>query len=117
MISMIVTSMRSTNLPFLRTFSIPQVVTQISCCCWIEGGIRDRWAGHEFPYDSDCTGRFISASILPPPLKLKRNGWLGNMVPATLLCLGGQVMFGDLNWKIAILTLIYSVAGLNCCGE
>jgi len=35
-------------------------------------------------------------------------------VPATLLCWwAGHALFGDLNWKIAILTLIYSVAGLG----
>ncbi|MGA9381255.1 MAG: UbiA family prenyltransferase, partial [Phormidium sp.] len=63
--------------------SIPQVITQV----WVLllGGIGvayllDLWAGHSFPMITVLAigGSFISYIYSAPPLKLKKNGWLGN---------------------------------------
>jgi chlorophyll synthase len=102
--------------------SLPQAVTQI----WVLliAGIAvafalDRWAGHEFP---TLTVLAIGGSILSyiysaPPLKLKRNGWLGNYaLGASYIALpwwAGHALFGDLNPTIIVLTLFYSLAGLG----
>jgi chlorophyll synthase len=52
-----------------------------------------------------------------PPLKLKQNGWLGNYaLGASYVALpwwAGHALFGDLNWTIVILTLLYSLSGLG----
>jgi chlorophyll synthase len=102
--------------------SIPQVVTQIFVLLFGGLGISyllDLWAGHEFPVMFCLTlgGAFIAYIYSAPPLKLKQNGWLGNYaLGASYIALpwwAGHVLFGQLNWKIAILTLIYSLAGLG----
>jgi len=97
MISMIdIDAINEPYRPFPGAISI-QVVTQILVL--LLAGIEiafalDRWAGHNFHYDSDCTGRFISGMHLFCPTKLKRNGWLGNYaLGASYIALpGGQVM-------------------------
>ncbi|MBD0270093.1 MAG: UbiA family prenyltransferase, partial [Cyanobacteria bacterium Co-bin8] len=62
-------------------------------------------------------GSFLSYIYSAPPLKLKQNGWLGNYaLGASYIALpwwAGHALFGDLNWTVAILTLIYSMAGLG----
>ena len=102
--------------------SIPQVVTQMLILLFGGLGISyllDLWAGHEFPVMFCLTlgGAFIAYIYSAPPLKLKQNGWLGNYaLGASYIALpwwAGHALFGQLNWKIAILTLIYSLAGLG----
>lgn len=102
--------------------SIPQVVTQILIL--LLGGVGvayllDRWAGHAFP---TITVLAIGGSLLAyiysaPPLKLKKNGWLGNYaLGASYIALPwwtGHALFGDLNITIVLLTLFYSLAGLG----
>jgi chlorophyll synthase len=75
-----------------------------------------------FPHDSARTGRFICGLHLSaPPLKLKRNGWLGNYaLGASYIALPWwQVMLvlATLNWQIAILTLFTAWRGWGCCGK
>jgi chlorophyll synthase len=102
--------------------SIPQVATQILVL--LLGGIGvayglDVWAGHDFPIITALAigGSFLSYIYSAPPLKLKKNGWLGNYaLGASYIALpwwAGHALFGDLNWTIAILTLFYSLAGLG----
>lgn len=102
--------------------SIPQVRTQIVVLLLAGIGVAfalDRWAGHEFPTMTALAlgGSFLAYIYSAPPLKLKRNGWLGNYaLGASYIALpwwAGHALFGDLNWTIAILTLIYSLAGLG----
>lgn len=102
--------------------TIPQVVTQILVLLFAGIAIAfalDRWAGHEFPTITALAlgGSFLAYIYSAPPLKLKRNGWLGNYaLGASYIALPwwtGHALFGDLNWTIAILTLIYSMAGLG----
>ena len=102
--------------------SIPQVVTQILVLLLAGVGVAfalDRWAGHEFPTMTALAlgGSFIAYIYSAPPLKLKRNGWLGNYaLGASYIALpwwAGHALFGDLNWTIALLTLFYSLAGLG----
>jgi chlorophyll synthase len=102
--------------------SIPQVVIQLFILLFGGLGISyllDLWAGHEFPVMFCLTlgGAFIAYIYSAPPLKLKQNGWLGNYaLGASYIALpwwAGHALFGQLNWKIAILTLIYSLAGLG----
>ena len=102
--------------------SIPQVVTQILVLLFAGLAIAftlDRWAGHQFPTITALAigGSFLAYIYSAPPLKLKRNGWLGNYaLGASYIALPwwtGHALFGDLNWTIAILTLIYSMAGLG----
>ncbi len=99
-----------------------QVITQIVVL--LLAGIAtayglDRWAGHEFPTITCLAigGAFLSYIYSAPPLKLKQNGWLGNYaLGASYIALpwwAGHALFGQLNWKIVILTLIYSLAGLG----
>lgn len=79
----------------------------------------DRWAGHQFPTITCLAlgGALLSYIYSAPPLKLKQNGWLGNYaLGASYIALpwwAGHALFGDLNWRIVILTLIYSLAGLG----
>lgn len=79
----------------------------------------DRWAGHEFPILTALAlgGSFVSYIYSAPPLKLKQNGWLGNYaLGSSYIALpwwAGQALFGSLDWKIIVLTLIYSMAGLG----
>jgi chlorophyll synthase len=102
--------------------SIPQVVTQILVL--LGGGVAvayalDVWAGHEFPVMTVLTlgGAFVSYIYSAPPLKLKKNGWLGNYaLGASYIALpwwAGHALFGQLTPTIMILTLFYSLAGLG----
>ncbi|PSB16521.1 chlorophyll synthase ChlG [filamentous cyanobacterium CCP2] len=102
--------------------SIPQVITQIIVL--LSAGIAlayglDQWAGHSFPTITVLAigGSFLSYIYSAPPLKLKKNGWLGNYaLGASYIALpwwAGHALFGDLNWTIVVLTLFYSLAGLG----
>jgi chlorophyll synthase len=102
--------------------SVPQVITQILVLLFAGIGIAyilDVWAGHEFPIITCLAlgGSFISYIYSAPPLKLKKNGWLGNYaLGASYIALpwwAGHALFGELNWTIVILTLFYSLAGLG----
>jgi chlorophyll synthase len=102
--------------------SVPQVVTQILVLLLAGLGLSyglDRWAGHEFPIMLCLTlgGAFLAYIYSAPPLKLKQNGWLGNYaLGSSYIALpwwAGHALFGELNWTIVILTLIYSFAGLG----
>lgn len=102
--------------------SIPQVTAQIIVLLLAGLGVAfalDRWAGHQFPTITMLAlgGSFLAYIYSAPPLKLKRNGWLGNYaLGASYIALPwwtGHALFGDLNWTIVILTLIYSMAGLG----
>ncbi|MBD2388187.1 chlorophyll synthase ChlG [Cylindrospermum sp. FACHB-282] len=99
-----------------------QVITQIVLLFLSGIGlafILDVWAGHEFPNVTALAvfGCFIAYIYSAPPLKLKQNGWLGNYaLGASYIALpwwAGHALFGDLNWKIVVLTLFYSLAGLG----
>ena len=102
--------------------SIPQVVTQIFVL--LIGGIAvayglDVAVGHEFPTITCLAlgGAFIAYIYSAPPLKLKQNGWFGTYaLGSSYIALPwwtGHALFGELNWTIVILTLIYSFAGLG----
>ncbi|MCU0567988.1 MAG: chlorophyll synthase ChlG [Oculatellaceae cyanobacterium Prado106] len=102
--------------------SIPQVTTQILVL--LLGGIGvayllDLWAGHAFPTITALAigGSFLSYIYSAPPLKLKKNGWLGNYaLGASYIALpwwAGHALFGELNLTIVLLTLFYSLAGLG----
>lgn len=102
--------------------SVPQVVTQILVLLLAGLGLSyglDRWAGHEFPVMLCLTlgGAFLAYIYSAPPLKLKQNGWLGNYaLGSSYIALpwwAGHALFGELNWTIVVLTLIYSFAGLG----
>lgn len=102
--------------------TVPQVVTQILVL--LGAGIAlayalDQWGGNAYPKIMIITiiGTFLAFIYSAPPLKLKQNGWLGNYaLGASYIALpwwAGHSLFGDLNWTIIILTLIYSFAGLG----
>ncbi|NEQ97856.1 MAG: chlorophyll synthase ChlG [Cyanothece sp. SIO2G6] len=102
--------------------SIPQVITQIIVL--LIAGILlayglDRWAGHQFPVLTVLAvgGSFLSYIYSAPPLKLKKNGWLGNYaLGASYIALpwwAGQALFGELTPTIMVLTLFYSLSGLG----
>lgn len=102
--------------------SIPQVVAQILILLGAGVGVAyllDQWAGHEFPIITALAlgGSFLSYIYSAPPLKLKKNGWLGNYaLGASYIALpwwAGHALFGNLNWTIVWLTLFYSLAGLG----
>jgi chlorophyll/bacteriochlorophyll a synthase len=102
--------------------SVPQVVTQILVLLVAGMGLAytlDRWAGHEFPTITCIAigGAFLAYIYSAPPLKLKKNGWLGNYaLGASYIALPwwtGHALFGEMNGTIAILTLFYSLAGLG----
>ncbi|CDM95497.1 MAG: chlorophyll synthase ChlG [Limnospira sp. PMC 1291.21] len=102
--------------------SIPQVVSQILILLAAGIGlayILDVWAGHEFPMVTVLCigGAFVSYIYSAPPLKLKKNGWLGNYaLGASYIALpwwAGHALFGELNPTIVVLTLFYSLAGLG----
>jgi len=102
--------------------SIPQVITQVWVLLLTGLAVAftlDRWAGHEFPTITAIAigGCFLGYIYSAPPLKLKRNGWLGGYaLGASYIAIPwwtGHALFGDLNWTIVILTLIYSLAGLG----
>jgi len=101
---------------------IRQVAVQILVLLLAGIGIAyalDQWAGHSFPTLTALAvgGSFLSYIYSAPPLKLKQNGWLGNYaLGASYIALpwwAGHALFGDLNWKIVVLTLFYSLAGLG----
>ena len=79
----------------------------------------DLWAGHRTPVLLLLAlgGSFVSFIYSAPPLKLKQNGWLGNYaLGASYIALpwwAGQALFGQLTWTTALLTLVYSLAGLG----
>jgi chlorophyll synthase len=102
--------------------SVPQVVAQILVLLFAGLGLSyllDIWAGHDFPVMLCLTlgGAFVAYIYSAPPLKLKQNGWLGNYaLGSSYIALpwwAGHALFGELNWTIVILTLIYSFAGLG----
>lgn len=102
--------------------SVPQVVTQILVLLFAGIGLSyllDLWVGHKFPIMLCLTlgGAFLAYIYSAPPLKLKQNGWLGNYaLGSSYIALpwwAGHALFGELNWTIVILTLIYSFAGLG----
>ncbi|MDF5728304.1 MAG: chlorophyll synthase ChlG [Rhizonema sp. PD38] len=101
---------------------LPQVITQI----WVLfiAGIAlaftlDVWSGHQFPTVTVTAilGSFIAYIYSAPPLKLKQNGWLsGYALGASYIALPwctGHALFGELNWKIVVITVVYSLAGLG----
>lgn len=79
----------------------------------------DVWAHHSWPVNLALSvfGSFISYIYSAPPLKLKQNGWLGSYaLGASYISLpwwAGQALFGKLDWKVMLLTLFYSFAGLG----
>ena len=102
--------------------SVPQVAAQILVLLFAGIAVAfllDQWAGHSFPVLTVLAigGSFLSYIYSAPPLKLKKNGWLGNYaLGASYIALpwwAGQALFGELTWTIAILTLFYSLAGLG----
>ena len=101
--------------------SIPQVMTQIVVLLLAGIGVAfalDRWAGHDLTITAIALGgAFLAYIYSAPPLKLKRNGWLGNYaLGASYIALPwwtGHALFGELNWTIVVLTLLYSLAGLG----
>jgi len=102
--------------------SVPQVVAQIVVLLVAGLGVAialDLWAGHSFPIMLCLTllGAFLAYIYSAPPLKLKQNGWAGNYaLGASYIALpwwAGHALFGELNWQIVVLTLIYSLAGLG----
>jgi chlorophyll synthase len=99
-----------------------EVITQI----WVLllGGlglarILDVWAGHDVPiiFYLAIGGSLVSYIYSAPPLKLKQNGWSGNLaLGASYISLpwwAGQALFGTLTPEIIVLTLLYSIAGLG----
>jgi chlorophyll/bacteriochlorophyll a synthase len=102
--------------------SVPQVVAQILILLssgLVLSYILDRAVDHDFPIMLCLTigGAFLAYIYSAPPLKLKQNGWLGNYaLGSSYIALpwwAGHALFGELNWTIVILTLIYSFAGLG----
>ncbi len=102
--------------------SIPQVISQVWVLLLAGIGVAyllDLWAGHSFPTITVLAigGSFVSYIYSAPPLKLKKNGWLGNYaLGSSYIALpwwAGHALFGDLNATIVILTLLYSFAGLG----
>jgi chlorophyll/bacteriochlorophyll a synthase len=86
---------------------------------WAAASILDVWCGHEFPIVAALAvgGSFISYIYSAPPLKLKQNGWAGNYALGcsyiSLPWWAGQAVFGTLTPDIAVLTVLYSLAGLG----
>lgn len=102
--------------------SIPRVVAQILVLLFAGMAVAyalDQWAGHTFPMITAIAlgGSFLSYIYSAPPLKLKKNGWLGNYaLGASYIALpwwAGHALFGSLNWTIVLLTLFYSLSGLG----
>lgn len=86
---------------------------------WAAASVLDVWCGHEFPIVAALAvgGSFISYIYSAPPLKLKQNGWAGNYALGcsyiSLPWWAGQAVFGTLTPDIAVLTVLYSLAGLG----
>ncbi|CAN0927820.1 Chlorophyll synthase, chloroplastic [Linum grandiflorum] len=82
-------------------------------------GTLDVWAGHDFPIVLYLAlgGSLVSYVYSAPPLKLKQNGWIGNLAMGisyiSLPWWAGQALFGTLTPDIIVLTLLYSIAGLG----
>ncbi|ERN40459.1 chlorophyll synthase, chlG [Rubidibacter lacunae KORDI 51-2] len=102
--------------------SVPQVVVQVVVLLVagvVLAYVLDLWAGNEVPTITFTAigGAFVAYIYSAPPLKLKKNGWLGNYaLGASYIALPwwtGHAMFGEMNLTIAVLTLIYSFAGLG----
>lgn len=102
--------------------SEPQVVAQIGVLLTLGLALAyglDRWADHDFPMLTALAigGSLLSYIYSAPPLKLKKNGWLGNYaLGASYIALpwwAGHALFGALNWTIVVLTLFYSLSGLG----
>lgn len=102
--------------------SVPQVIAQILVLLVTGLGLAytlDQWAGHDFPILTCVAlgGAFLAYIYSAPPLKLKKNGWLGNYaLGASYIALpwwAGQALFGNLDPTIIVLTLFYSLAGLG----
>jgi len=102
--------------------SLPQVITQ----AWVLmiSGVAlayglDVWSGHEFPTITVMAlfGVFIAYIYSAPPLKLKQNGWLGTYALGSsyiaLPWCTGHALFGVLDWKVVVMTVVYSFAGLG----
>ncbi len=104
--------------------SVPQVIVQIWAL--LLGGLGlslslDNWAGHEFPavFAVAVFGSIVSYIYSAPPLKLKAEGWLGTYaLGSSYIALPwwcGQCMFNvdSFNAGTAVLTMLYSIAGLG----
>lgn len=101
---------------------LPQVIIQILVLLVTGLALAfglDRWAGNEFPTITTIAflGVFIAYIYSAPPLKLKQNGWWGSYaLGASYIAFPwctGHALFGELNWKVAVFTVIYSLAGLG----
>ncbi|KAF3891112.1 MULTISPECIES: chlorophyll synthase ChlG [Nostocales] len=101
---------------------LPQVITQILVLLIAGIGLAfvlDVWAGHDFPNITVLAifGSFIAYIYSAPPLKLKQNGWFGGYaLGASYIALPwctGHALFGELNWKVVVFTVVYSLAGLG----
>jgi len=81
----------------------------------------DVWAGHPYPaiLGLSAFGSLISYIYSAPPLKLKQSGWIGNYaLGSSYISLPwwcGQCFFNleSFNLQVAVLTLLYSLAGLG----
>jgi chlorophyll/bacteriochlorophyll a synthase len=101
---------------------LPQVITQIWVLL-ISGNIiavlLDTWAGNSFPTITCIAvlGSFIAYIYSAPPLKLKQNGWFGGYaLGASYIAFPwctGHALFGELDWKIVVFSVVYSLAGLG----
>jgi len=101
---------------------VPQVITQILVL--LISGIAvafalDVWAGHHLLSITMLAllGSVVAYIYSAPPLKLKQNGWLSSYaLGASYIALPwctGHALFGELNWKIVVITVVYSLAGLG----
>ncbi|KAK4268574.1 hypothetical protein QN277_025208 [Acacia crassicarpa] len=82
-------------------------------------GILDIWAGHSSPivFYLAVGGSLLSFIYSSPPLKLKQNGWIGNLTLGARYISypwwTGQAFFGTLTLNAVILTLLYSISGFG----
>lgn len=81
--------------------------------------LLDNLAHHDWPVNVVLTlfGILVAFIYSAPPLKLKQNGWIGSYaLGASYIALpwwAGQALFGQLDWKTMLLTMLYSIAGLG----
>jgi len=98
--------------------AIAQIVVLLLAGFGLAYGL-DAWTGNPFPALTAITafGAFLAYIYSAPPLKLKRNGWLGNYaLGASYIALpwwAGHALFGTLTPTVVVLTLVYSLAGLG----
>ena len=101
---------------------LPQVITQIWVLLIAGNALAfalDVWSGHQFltVTVTAILGSIIAYIYSAPPLRLKQNGWLsGYALGASYIALPwctGHALFGELNWKIVVITVVYSLAGLG----